>query len=182
MHQRGFMSVAIVSGADAGFFSFLFELVRSIRDKPQGRAVSLCVFDMGLSDQQKDWSRAQGAIVRKPEWTYKCELSTTNQMLATRPQIPDYFPGHDIYLWIDADAWVQSWHAVETFCAGAVECGFCVAPELHPNYRLTNYWGIDYARGWYGPPAPGTKETPINAGVFAGRADAPHWKAWLKRV
>jgi len=176
------MSLAIVSGADAGFFSFLFELVRSVRDKVQGRGVPLCIFDSGLSQEQRDWLHGQGATIQRPRWPYRCELSSTDQLLATRPQIPDYFPGHDIYVWIDADAWVQRWEAIETFCAGAAECGFCVAPEWHPNYRLTKYWGIDYARAWYGPPPGGTREVPLNAGVFAGRADAPHWKAWLQRV
>jgi hypothetical protein len=137
---------------------------------------------MGLSDQHKDWLLVQGAAIRKVQWRYQCNLSATDRLLVTRPEIPEYFPGHDIYVWIDADAWVQCWDAVEAFCTGAVECGFCLAPELHPSYSLTSYWGIEFTKAWYGPPPANIREIPFNAGVFAGRADAPHWKAWLKRV
>ena len=176
------MSFAIVSGADFDFFEFLVGLVYSIRDKPQGQGVPLCIFDMGLTAPQRQWLTVQGATIRKPEWPYKCELSPADRMLVTRPQLPEYFPGYDLYVWVDADAWVQSWDAVEAFCAGAMECGFSVAPERHPSYALTHYWSVEFAKAWFGPPRQGTREVPINAGVFAGLARAPHWKAWHRRV
>jgi hypothetical protein len=75
------VDVAIVTGADSGFFEHLFEWVRSIRDKPQGRGVSLCIFDMGLSDQHKDWLLVQGAAIRKVQWRYQCNLSPTDRLL-----------------------------------------------------------------------------------------------------
>jgi len=53
---------------------------------------------------------------------------------------------------------------------------------MHAHYHIRGYFGVEYARAWYGPPPPDTREYPINAGVFAGLANAPHWKAWLKRV
>jgi len=137
---------------------------------------------MGFSDVQRDWLLVQGAVVRKPAWPYQRKLALPEQLALERCKTPDYFPGHDLYLYIDADSWVQSCDAVEGFCAGAADYEFCVAPERHPSYALTHYWGIEFGKAWFGPLAPGTLEIPVNAGVFAGRADARHWQAWHRRI
>jgi hypothetical protein len=176
------MSLAIVTAADSGFFGYLFGMLRSVRDKPQGASAALCVLDDGFSESQRDALFIQGASVRRLEWPYLRSLTTDARICLSKCQSPEYFPGYDTYMWIDADAWVQSWDAIDAYCAGAEECGFCIAPEWHPSYSLTHFWGIEFAKGWFGPPAPGTRDIPINAGVFAGRADAPHSKAWRKRI
>ena len=176
------MSLAIVTAADSGFFGYLFGMLRSVRDKPQGASAALCVLDDGFSESQRDALFIQGASVRRLEWPYLRSLTTDARICLSKCQSPEYFPGYDTYMWMDADAWVQSWDAIDAYCAGAEECGFCIAPEWHPSYSLTHFWGIEFAKGWFGPPAPGTRDIPINAGVFAGRADAPHSKAWRKRI
>jgi predicted O-methyltransferase YrrM len=185
-HKEWSVSIAIVSGisgADSGFFESAVELVRSIRDKPQGRGIPIYMLNDGLSESQRDWFLIQNVVVRELKWPYKCTLSPGARICLSKPHLPDYFPGHEIYVWIDADAWVQYWDAVELYCAGAMECGLCAAPELHPSYRaLSRYWGIEYRNQWFGPARPGSREIPLNAGVFAGRANAPQWKAWSDRI
>ena len=36
----------------------------------------------------------------------------------SRAFLPNYFPGYKKYLWIDADAWVNSWDAIDLFFKG----------------------------------------------------------------
>jgi len=91
-------------------------------------------------------------------------------------------------LWIDADAWVQDWQAVELFIQGARRRrGLAIVPEIDRGSRmqyggLPNYW--NQVKGWY-TMAYGQEigsqlcSFPmLNAGVFALHLDAPHWKAW----
>jgi hypothetical protein len=47
--------LAIVSAADTRFFSLLREMVASVRDKPEGRAVPIFVLDAGLAEGDKAW-------------------------------------------------------------------------------------------------------------------------------
>jgi len=40
----------IVSGADSGYFELLQGRIRSVRDKPEGTAITLGVLDVGLGE------------------------------------------------------------------------------------------------------------------------------------
>ena len=39
----------------------------------------------------------------------------------SRPFLPRHFPGYEMYFWLDADAWVQEWRAVDIYCAAAAK-------------------------------------------------------------
>ena len=175
-------NLAVVSAADAGYFDLLQGTVRSLRDRPQGRGISLYVFDLGLSEPQRRWLLVQGAALRRPEGLPGCEdLPIHLQAFLSRCRIPELFPPHDIYLWIDADAWIQRWEAVEAFIDGAHRTGFAITPETDPAYDAkTVLTAHRRPFAMFGPAAlEGLRVTgPLNAGVFAGRADAPHWREW----
>jgi predicted O-methyltransferase YrrM len=102
-----------------------------------------------------------------------------------RCRIPEHFPGHAVYLWIDADAWIQSWNAVEAYVEGALRTGFAIAAESDPAYdrdRILETHEPGFAM--FGPEHIERLRlsSPMNAGVFAGRADAPHWLEWRRLI
>lgn len=191
-----------------------------MRDKPQGRNATLYVFDIGLSEAQRRWLLSQGVTLHVPqdpllsrplfvEGSYKHGPPVLHAFLS-RSRIPELFPGHDVYLWIDADAWVQRWEAVEAYVEGALRAGFAVTPETDPAYTVEAYAECARRAGWvpfeidpthprnvalnirlHGPSfamfgAEYLEQlrtiAPLNAGVFAGRADAPHWQAWRQFI
>jgi len=41
----------------------------------------------------------------------------------------DYFPGRDIYIWVDADIWLQGWWVIDAHRQGALETGMAIAHE-----------------------------------------------------
>lgn len=180
------MSVALVSASDARFFDLLKGTVSSIRAKAAGDPPALYIIDAGLTEEQRDWLIVQGAVLARPHWPYRREVPLTTQALLLRPQIPSLFPGHEIYLWIDADAWVQQWSSIELYCEQARIHGFSAAVEIDPSYDLFFPLRGHHAQTahWFGPElADGLlAHPPLNAGVFAGRWDAPHWPAWQQRV
>lgn len=107
--------------------------------------------------------------------------------LTARPFLPRYFPGYDLYLWIDGDCWVQQ--ATRSLCSSpprgrvrwpwhprsTARCGTTAMPGRNfrrstaPRSRPPSAGRC--GNGWIRYPL-------INAGVFALAADAPHWQGW----
>lgn len=185
----------IVSGADAGYFRYLKRAAESVRAQDPGSDIALVLLDLGLERaQREDLARFADAIV-EPGWDYdlpdRDTLPSHWRAYTARPHLPRHVPGYDLYLWLDADAWVQQWDAVEQFFASAAgdEAGGAVAivPEVHPAYRNQNEardefeaviraafadsFGKETADRLYRKPH-------LNTGAFALRADATHWQAW----
>lgn len=178
--------VAVVSAADAGFFDLLRGMVHSLRDQPEGRGVPLYVFDLGLTEAQRRWLLVRGArTVALGAGPFADGLPAHLNALASRCRIPELLPPHEVYLWIDADAWVQRWEAVEAYVAGALRAGFAITPETDPAYDRNIVRAVH--RGIFALFGVADLDElhprgPTNAGVFAGRADAPHWQAWARLI
>jgi lipopolysaccharide biosynthesis glycosyltransferase len=181
----------IISGADSGYFELLKGCIRSIRDKPAGRDIALGVLDVGLGEAERRWLLGQDAVVVDPGWDidFPERASAPRYRLAQygRPFLPGYFPGYDLYMWLDADAWVQDWQAVELFFRGATGGSLAVVPELDRAYRnFFHAWEEfhavirrSYLEGFDVETADRLVRHPLlNSGAFALAADAPHWKAW----
>lgn len=181
----------IITGGDAAYFELMQGCIASIRDKPEGRDVALGVLDCGLAETQRAWLIEQGARLVTPRWDFdfpgRAGCAEPFKALTARPFLPDYFPGHDTYLWIDADCWVQCWFAIDLFLAGARRQPIAVAPEIHRAFRHYRHAWPEFSavngaafREAFGPAlAERLVRYPlINAGVFAITAGSPAWRAW----
>jgi hypothetical protein len=189
--------IAIVTGADATYAGMLEECLCSIRDRPESRQMTLCLLDVGLGEHRDRLAALSDKVV-EPGWDieFSAKARTPGYFRAmfARPFLPRHFPGHRLYLWIDADAWVQDWRAVELFIEGANQTDpasgqpcLAVVPEIDRSYR--NFFGAwrefhdvihkSYVDAFDEATADELVRYPlINSGVFAMRAEAPHWQAW----
>ena len=185
--------VIAITGGDAGYFQLMSECIGSLRATPEGRALTLGVLDCGLADEQRNWCRAQGGELVQPVWDFdfpgRANLKDGYKALTARPFLPRYFPGFDLYFWIDADCWVQQGDAIALFLAAARTGALAVAPEIHRSMRHYHHaWGEFSAVCGAAYEACFDKATAerlirypmINAGVFALRPDAPHWAGWAE--
>lgn len=185
----------IVSGADSGYFDLLQGCVNSIRDKLEGATIALGVLDVGLSEDERRWLKDQGAVVVASGWDLdfpeRDSAPRYRQAQYGRPFLPRHFPGHDLYLWIDADAWVQDWAAVDLLLRAAKEGTLAIVPELDRSYRnffhaYDEFHGVigeGYRAVFDEPAASRLARRPLlNNGVFALAADAPHWQAWAETL
>jgi hypothetical protein len=185
----------IVSGADSGYFALLQGCIASIRDKPEGARVALGILDVGLRAPERDWLAEHGARIVEAGWDLdfpgRTETPRHRQALFSRPFLPRHFPGHDVYLWIDADAWVQDWAAVELFFRAASGGRIALVPEMDRSYRnffaawdefhSINHEG--YREAFDRATADRLMRHPLlNAGVLALEAGAPHWAVWAKTL
>ena len=102
----------------------LEELINSIRKFKESENVDICVLDAGLTSGQIDSLNTQVNQIKKAKWDIEVPNSKIKnrewlKSQVSRAFIPNYFPNYKKYLWIDADAWVNSWFAIELYFKGS---------------------------------------------------------------
>ena len=184
------MRTLIVTAANEAYAPLLRGLIESIDQRAPRVLTGLACFDLGLAPGTREWVGRHAAHVVEPGWdlpvgeklrTEKPEL----RGLTVRPFLPNYFPGYDAYLWIDADAWVQERYALEWYMEEAAKGALVAAPQVDRAYRHTSgLVGVRINRmlAYFGQEAVARVvwASYFNAGVFALRSDAPHWALWAK--
>jgi hypothetical protein len=182
----------VVSAADTAFFHLLKDMLCSLEhhaavaqsDAPQ---LEIGILDLGLSPDNLDWLRSRTDRFAKPRPHFGGHADRPIQLgYLARPFLPEYFPGFDVYLWIDSDIWLQSPDAVQAMVAGAERKGMGIATESERAYHFQRWlflWTAKHFALGYGPVRGAWLLTKphLNAGMFAIHRDAPHWSAWIRR-
>jgi hypothetical protein len=107
--------------------------------------------------------------------------------LTIKPRLPEFFPGYEVYVWLDGDTWVQNRVGLDQIIQCAQLADMCAHPELDPNYfrepipsnRLTGLYGALYGED---EAARHIRLPMFNAGVFAARAGSPLWALWRQAL
>jgi hypothetical protein len=176
----------IVTAADGRYFELAQDLILSIQ-ACWSAPVPLGFVDLGLHPEQIDWLSRRNVAVVSPQTDLDLRdvgpPSPASMSLLVRPYLDTLFPGHDVYLWVDADIWLQTWEGMQSLYEEAAAKGACVVHEREKAYGyFPRYYGwqlkhlsqcSNLVAGvwmWLHPH--------VNAGVFALRADAPHWARW----
>ena len=174
----------IVTAANDKYFWLLRKFIAAIRAHDAGREAPIGVLDLDLSSENVAWLESRGTVVRDPGWDYNMAKPEKNwfKAMTARPNLPKHFPGHDVYLWLDCDTWVQDWGAVELYLEGAARDSFAVTPEIDRSYDQEGFYDFQYScykTGFGRKMAKKLASAPIiNVGAFAATADAPHWEVW----
>ena len=160
--------------------------------RAQRADAAIGILDVGLDPAQREWLAPRVSHIVHPDWDvdfpHREQTPEMRKAQFARPFLPRHFPGYEIYLWIDADAWLQDGRAVELFAAAAGGGRLAIVPEIDRAYKrhykrpklfgLTLAWkNYREAFGWRVADRLG-RNPMVNCGVFALRADAPHWQVW----
>lgn len=184
------MRVLVVTAANEAFMPLLRGLIESLQQWTPRPFDHLACFDLGFAPESRRWIERVATYVVEPGWDLpvdeklRCKQPEL-RALTVRPFLPQYFPGYDIYLWIDADAWVQERFALEWLLAGASGGQLAAVPQVHHAYlqreKMFN-WRMQRMHACFGENAARRLQwsSYFNAGVFALRSDAPHWVLWAK--
>ena len=193
----------IISLADSNYFELLNELVDSIKRFKQSEDTAICILDGGLTDEQKKILTPKVDEIKSSEWNIKISHFKTMgkkwlKSLITRAFLPEYFPNYEKYLWIDADAWVNSWEAVELYFKGCDDKKLSISTSADRAYGKVlrvEWFFSSFARiksqNYKHAKSSGFSEKiarvvalkpHLNAGVFALEANAPHWNVWRKNL
>jgi hypothetical protein len=182
----------IASGADRNYYPLLRDTVSSIRAQRAEQVIG--ILDLGLDPEHRHWLSSRVEHIVRPDWDldfpHRRQAPEAFKAQVARPFLRRHFPGYEMYLWIDADAWLQDGRAIDLYAAAAVRGKLAITPEIDRAYKR-HYkrpkpfgWTLAWknyreAFGWRAADRLG-RNPMVNCGVFALHRDAPHWDAWAR--
>ena len=193
----------IISLADSNYFELLSELVNSIKSFEESKNVAICILDAGLTDEQKNILTKKVDEIKKAKWdievpSYKVVGKEWLKSQVSRAFLPEYFPGFKKYLWVDADAWINSWDSIDLYFKGSDNNKLSISTSADRSYGrvLRAEWLIgSYAKiksqNYKHAKSSGFSEQiartvalkpHLNIGVFCLNEKAPHWEVWRKNL
>ena len=193
----------IISLADSNYFELLNELIDSVKQFDQSNSVAICILDAGLEKAQLNELSAKVDEVKNAEWdiqvsSIKVRGKEWLKSQVSRAFLPKYFPNYEKYLWIDCDAWVNDWNAVDLYFKACENGKLGITQTIGPGYRIMSKvnWlfgkiaviksqnfkhaisskiGMDAARKLAFAPH-------VNIGVFSLQKNSSCWDVWQKNL
>ena len=193
----------IISLADSNYFLLLNELIDSIKRFKESEEIAICILDAGLTEDQKNELSKKVESIKPADWDievpdFKVRGKEWLKSQVSRAFLPKYFPGYEKYLWIDADAWVNSWYPIQLYLKGCENGKLSIASSADRAYGrvLRAEWFFrSFARiksqNYKHAKSSGFSEKiarqvalkpHLNIGAFALEVNAPHWEVWQKNL
>ena len=193
----------IVSLADSNYFELLNELIDSIKRFEESKNVAISILNAGLKKAEIESLSKKVDEIKEANWDievpkYKIGQKEWLKSQVSRAFIPNYFTGYEKYLWIDADAWVNSWEAIELYFKGCNNNKLAIATSADRSYGrvLRAEWFLKSlatikSQNYKHAKSSGFSEKiarkvalmpHLNIGVFALEKNAPHWQVWQKNL
>lgn len=191
------MKTIIISAADEKFSGLLIDLINSLFqwEKPLSDAIG--ILDLGLSKKTKNSIKDKVTHFVVPGWDLPIDSSIKakrafERAKLSRPFLPRYFPGYDLYLWLDADSWIQERFVIDYFFKAAKngELAICESADRCFNYsKETLKWRENYLFEYFGDEGLKlyrwamlhiSRHLYYNNGAFCLEKNAPHWNSWAK--
>ena len=189
----------IISLADSKYFDLINELVNSIKRFKQSEEVAICIMDAGLTNEQINILKDKVDEIKKAEWDikvsdFKVKGREWLKSQVSRAFLPNYFPGFKKYLWIDANAWVNTWETIDLYFKACENKKLAISTSADRSYGrvLRAEWFLGSlakikSQNYKHAKSSGFSEKiarevalkpHLNIGVFALEAEAPHWEMW----
>ena len=194
MHE----DVTIVSGGDSKYFQLLKELALSIREKPEGKNLNIVYLDGGLTNENIGYFKSLNIEVVDPCWCNpiaekKAAGRNFLKINIAKMHLDVILPNKKIIIWIDADAWLQTFESINLFSIVAKKNKLAIVSQatrlegrniqfkkifthrfvelrniLYKNARRAGLT-TDLIEKMQGRPT-------LNAGAYSLHVNAPHWK------
>jgi len=196
-------SNAIVTLADSNYFELLQELINSIKAHDESKDVSICVLDAGLTEDQVNILKLKVHSIKKAKWDievpgYKVLKKEWLKSQVSRAFLPNYFPEFKKYLWIDCDAWVNSWSAIDLYFKACDNGKLGITQSIGPGYRIMSKvkWllgkvAVIKSQNYKHAKSSGIDDDiarklafapHINIGVFSLEKNSKCWEVWQKNL
>ena len=194
---------AIITLADSNYFDLLIELISSIKKFPESSGVEICILDAGLTTEQIQTLKKKVYKIKKANWDIEVPFFKTIgkewlKSQVSRAFLPNYFPEFEKYLWIDCDAWVNSWDCIKMYFDGCNNGKLAITQTMGPGYRIMSNvkWvfgklAVIKSQNYKHAESSGIKEDDarkialaphLNIGVFSLEKNSPGWKVWQKNL
>jgi hypothetical protein len=119
--QAHSLKTAIVFSCDENYIALAKGLVLSLRALGYPRqGFELVLIDIGCSQKSLEWMESNEVIIRPLETdlipkTILSVIEPYQRALVMRPWLPEILVGYDLYIWFDADTWLQSDDVIRVF-------------------------------------------------------------------
>lgn len=184
------MKALIVTAADEAYAPLVRDLLNSLEPQRARLDLAIACLDLGLAPQTSAELTRRIEHVVAPAWPFRPHERFTAERhylaRAARPFLPDLVPGYAMYLWLDADVWVQHALGLEWLIDAARRADIAAVPTIHRAYTFTPRditWVLERYRMAFGENMAHelARAAYVNSGVIAARAGSPLWRRFAQR-
>ena len=192
----------IISSSDSNYFSLIRELHLSLKNAGVLQEYDFAILDTGLDTDQQTYFRDNNALIKKAEWNvevpkYKILGRENLKTQVARAFLPDYFEDYKLYIWLDADMWLNDIESFYLYEKGALNNKLTIVPQSDRAYiknanvewlfgfpkriKTINYKNISKSIS----KSLGRKyafHSTLNAGAFAINDNSQIWKCFQKNI
>lgn len=184
------MKYVVVTAADERFAHLARDLLNSLEPYRAQLGFAVAILDLGLSEPTRAEFAARVDRITTPTWPFRPHPLFGNNPMhlsrAVRPFLPDLVPGFDVYVWMDADTWVQHPLALKWLIEAAAISDVAGVPTVHRAYAFSEKdraWIYERYRRAFGETI--ARELMVkpyfNSGVMAVRAGSQLWRRYAER-
>jgi len=192
----------IVSSSDSNYFFLIRELHLSLKNVGVLDEYDFAILDTGLDSNQLSYFRDNNVLIKKAEWNvevpkYKILGRNNLKTQVARAFLPDYFEDYKVYIWLDADIWLNDIESFYFYEKGALNDKLTIVPQSDRAYvknanvewlfgfpkkiKTINYKNISKSIS----KSLGRKyafHSTLNAGAFAINDNINIWKCFQKNI
>ena len=192
----------IVSSADSKYFFLLKELFLSLDKSGILSDYQFSILDTGLTEEQRFFFLDNSVIIKEAIWNtsvpkFKILGRDNLKTQVARAYLPDYFEDYKLYIWLDADMWLNDIKSFNLYEKGAFNNKLTIVPQSDRAYvknanvewlfgfpkkiKTINYKNISksvsktLARKY-------AFHSTINAGAFAINNNVKIWECFQKNI
>ena len=192
----------IVSSADSKYFFLLKELFLSLDKSGILSDYQFSILDTGLTEEQRIFFLDNSVIIKEAIWNtsvpkFKILGRDNLKTQVARAYLPDYFEDYKLYIWLDADMWLNDIKSFNLYEKGAFNNKLTIVPQSDRAYvknanvewlfgfpkkiKTINYKNISKSIS----KSLGRKyafHSTLNAGAFAINDSVSIWKCFQKNI
>ena len=192
----------IVSSCDKNYFLLLKELYLSVKKSGILNEYNFAVLNTGMDEEQIIYLKDNNILVVDAQWDvyvpkYKILGRDHLKTQTARAFLPNYFPNYKIYIWLDADIWINDSKSFLLYEQGALKDSIAITPQSDRAYFNTANveWFLNFPRriktiNFKNIGKSVSKKlakkyafySTLNAGAFAINSNHSIWKCFQKNV
>ena len=129
----------IVSSSDSKYYQLVKELFLSLRTQNLLDEYDFGILDTGMDENQVSYFKDNKVKIEKAVWNvdvpkYKILGRDHLKTQVARAFIPEYFPNYKIYIWLDADLWINDFDSFKLYERGAMQNCIAITPQSDRAY------------------------------------------------
>ena len=129
----------IISSSDSKYFFLVKELYLSLMKHNILNEYHFAVLNTGMNKNQIDYLRDNKIKVKDAIWntkvpSYKILGRDHLKTQVARAFLPDYFENYKVYIWLDADLWINDLESFLLYEKGALQNNLTITPQSDRAY------------------------------------------------